>query len=150
MFECDIAHCRSVAVLFLLYKISCNPMHPLIVIYLGRMCSMSRIDILIRFLAAEPRSTAGSLFSSQCPCGKILLTLYSMVWDWPISRAGSMFYFIFISCSIAFCLLLLSLSFFLSIGWYCGAGVLGLIGCRSLSVGLALPTSFNNYNNNNK
>ena len=39
--------------------------------------------------------------------------------------------------------------FFLSIGWYCGAVVFGLIGCRSLSLSLALPTSFNNNNNNN-
>ena len=29
MFECDIAHRRSVAVLCTLYKIRCNPMHPL-------------------------------------------------------------------------------------------------------------------------
>ena len=29
MFECDVAHRRSVAVLCLLYKIRCNPMHPL-------------------------------------------------------------------------------------------------------------------------
>ena len=29
VFECDIAHFRSVAVLFMLYKIRCNPMHPL-------------------------------------------------------------------------------------------------------------------------
>ena len=28
VFECDIAHCRSVAVLCMLYKIRCNPMHP--------------------------------------------------------------------------------------------------------------------------
>ena len=34
-------------------------------------------------------------------------------------------------------------SFFLSIGWYCGAGVFGLIGCISLSLSLALPTIFN-------
>ena len=27
-FECDIAHCRSVAVLYMLYKIRCNPMQP--------------------------------------------------------------------------------------------------------------------------
>ena len=27
--ECDIAHRRSVAVLCMLYKIKCNPMHPL-------------------------------------------------------------------------------------------------------------------------
>ena len=29
VFECDIAHRRSVAVLCMLYKINCNPMHPL-------------------------------------------------------------------------------------------------------------------------
>ena len=29
MFECDIAQRRSVAVLCMLYKIRCNPMHPL-------------------------------------------------------------------------------------------------------------------------
>ena len=38
--------------------------------------------------------------------------------------------------------------FFLSIGWYCGAGVFGLIGCIPLSLSLALPTFFNNNNNN--
>ena len=29
LFECDIAHRRSVAVLCILYKIKCNPVHPL-------------------------------------------------------------------------------------------------------------------------
>ena len=29
VFECDIAHRRSVAVLCMLYRIRCNPMHPL-------------------------------------------------------------------------------------------------------------------------
>ena len=29
VFECDIAHCRCVAVLCMLHKIRCNPMHPL-------------------------------------------------------------------------------------------------------------------------
>ena len=29
VFECDISHRRSVAVLFMLYKIGCNPVHPL-------------------------------------------------------------------------------------------------------------------------
>ena len=29
MFECDLAHRRSGAVLCMLYKIRCNPMHPL-------------------------------------------------------------------------------------------------------------------------
>ena len=29
MFRCDLAHCRSVAALCMLYKIRCDPMHPL-------------------------------------------------------------------------------------------------------------------------
>ena len=29
VFECDISHRRSVAVLCMLYKIRCNPVHPL-------------------------------------------------------------------------------------------------------------------------
>ena len=29
VFECDFVHCRSVAVLCMLYNIRCNPMHPL-------------------------------------------------------------------------------------------------------------------------
>ena len=29
VFECDISHSRSVAVLYMLYKIRCNPVHPL-------------------------------------------------------------------------------------------------------------------------
>ena len=37
--------------------------------------------------------------------------------------------------------------FFLSIGWYCGAGVFVVIMCTVLSLSIALPTSFNNNNN---
>ena len=29
VFECDISHCRSVAVLCMLYKIRCNQVHPI-------------------------------------------------------------------------------------------------------------------------
>ena len=35
---------------------------------------------------------------------------------------------------------------FLSIGWYCGAGVIRQIICKSLSPSLSLPTSFHNNN----
>ena len=45
------------------------------------------------------------------------------------------------SLFIFYCFLFL---FILSIGWYCGAGVFTLIGCKSCSPSLALPTSFNN------
>ena len=57
-------------------------------------------------------------------------------------------FFIGLSCSLPFCRLLFSLSLF-SIGWYCGAGVFRLIGCKSLSHILALQTFWNNNNNNN-
>ena len=46
-----------------------------------------------------------------------------------------------LSCSIptiVFCYF--SFSLLSDIGWYCGAGVFGLIGCISLSLSLALPT----------
>ena len=43
---------------------------------------------------------------------------------------------------------LLIFPFCLYVGWYCMAGVFGLIGCISLSFSLALPTFFNNNNNN--
>ena len=79
-FECDIAHRRSVSILCMLYKIKCNSVHPL---YLDRMCQCrlhpvlsSNIGSLMLLLAAEPRSTAGRLFASQCPSVTILLTLY--------------------------------------------------------------------------
>ena len=69
-------------------------------VYLDRMrqCGLhavlwSHIGILMRRLAAEPRSTAGLLFSSQRPSGTILLTPYSMVWDWRVSRAGPVLFY---------------------------------------------------------
>ena len=61
VFECDIAHRRSVEVLYMLYKIRCKAMHPLN----GAMCQCglhavlwSHIGTLIHRLAAEPHSTA--------------------------------------------------------------------------------------------
>ena len=69
----------------------------LMVLYLDHMCQCvlhavlwSHIGPLMHRLSAEPRSTAGLLFPSRCPSGTILLTQYSMVWDWRVSRAGPM------------------------------------------------------------
>ena len=88
---------------------------------------------------------AGPLF----PSGAILLTLYSMVWDWRVSSTvvqGQCF-FIEISWSIHFLSSTVFLFlFFLSIGWYCGTVVFRLLGCKSLSPSLTLRTSFNNNN----
>ena len=66
-----------------------------------------------------------------------------MGWDWWALRAGPNC-FIGISCSFPFCLLLS-----LSMGWYCGAGVFGLMRYQLLSLGLELLTLFNKNNNNN-
>ena len=84
VFECDIAHRRSVAILCMLYKIRCNPVHPLngalpgpcvpVLVTRGALVDIGFI------LENEPRSTAGPLLTSQCPSGTILLTMYSMVW----------------------------------------------------------------------
>ena len=100
MYECDITHCRSVAVLCKLDKIRCNLMHSFVVLYMCRMCQCgllavlwSHIGILIHLLAAEPRSTVGPLFPSLCPCGTILLALYSTVLDCRVSRARPMIFY---------------------------------------------------------
>ena len=98
------------------------------------MVLWSHIGTLMRILAAEPRSTAGLLFPSQCPCETILLTLYSMVWDWRASRAGPIF-IIGRSCSIPL-RAVFSFLFFPSTGWYCGAQG------RCTPLGLALVTYF--------
>ena len=98
VFECDLAHRRSVAVLCMLHKIRCNSMHPLYgALPVPYMCRcglhallLSHIGTLMRLLAAEPLSIAGLLFSGQCLCGTILVTPCSMVWDWRVSRARSM------------------------------------------------------------
>ena len=79
----------------------------LVVLYLDRMCQHRlhaepwlHMSKLMRRLAAKPHSTTGLLFLSQCPSGTILLTPYSMASDWRVSRAGSMLFFIGLSCSI--------------------------------------------------
>ena len=82
VFECDIVHRLSVAVLCMLYKIRYNPMHPHNgALYLEYMCQCglhtelwSYVSILMRHLIAEHCSTVGFLLPSQCPSGMILLT----------------------------------------------------------------------------
>ena len=128
----------------------------LIVLYLYHMCQCGlhavlwlHISILMRHLAAEPRCSKGMLFPSQCPSGTIMLTHYSKVWYDGFQEQGK--YFITgLSCSsptIGF--YYFHFLFILSVGWYCRAGVIVLIGCISLSLSLALSTSLNNNNNNN-
>ena len=98
VFECGIAHRRSVAVLCMLYKITCNPMHP-------------RYGTLHAPSMMHPRV----LYPSQYLCETILVTPYSMAWDWWVSRAGpTPFYWP--SGSLPVCLVLLSIYFILFYG----------------------------------
>ena len=120
-------------------------MHPLYGV-LPVLWSYSGILILLGILlAAEPRSRSSTFISfSVHLCGTILLTLYSMVWDRRVSRAGPML-FIGLSCRLPQCLLFycfLPFSSFFFIAWYCEAGFFGLIGTKSLSPSLALLTFF--------
>ena len=122
MFECDLAHRRSVAILCMLYKIRCNLLHPLYgavsVSYVPVRVTRGAIDSLMHLFAAEPRSIAGLLFCFQYHCGTIFVTPYTMVWDWRVSRAGPMSLY-WPSCSLPFCLLLSLLSFYVLVlrGW---------------------------------
>ena len=87
VFECDIAHHRSVAVLYMLDKIRCNPMHPLNGAFPGPYVPV-RVTrgalVAHRYTYApprcKPRSSERLLFLSQCPSETILLTPYLMVW----------------------------------------------------------------------
>ena len=77
VFECGLAHRRSVSVLCMLYKIRCNSMHLYMELYLNRMCWCLLQAVLWSHIGSPMRH----------PCGSILVTLYAMVWDWWVSRA---------------------------------------------------------------
>ena len=152
VFECDLAHRRFVAVLCMLYKIRCNPMHPLYaalpVPYVPVRVTRSAV-IAHRYTYAPPRCR-----TSQYRRTFILLSV--SLWNdlcYPVfdgvglagfkSRANAFFW---LSCSLTFCLLLFSfslLSFYglVLLGW-------GLWTDRVL-IALYSPTVFNNNNNNN-
>ena len=94
VFECDIAHRWSVAILCMLYKIRCNPVHPLNGALPGPYMPVRATRgalVAHRFTYALPRCR--TLFPSQCASGTILLPLCSMVWDWRVSRAGPMLFY---------------------------------------------------------
>ena len=157
MFECNIAHRRSVAVLCMLYKIRCNPMHPLNDALPGPYVPV-RVTcgalVAHRYTYAPSRCRTSQYRRTFFPLTvSIWNDLADPVFD-GVALAGFTYrancFFIGLSCSIpdtAF--YYFSLSLLLSIDWYSGAGVYGLIGCISLSLNLAMPTSFNNNNNNN-
>ena len=97
VFECDISHRRSMAVLCMLYKIRCNPVHPLN----GALPGLSVPALVTRgtlfahqYTYALPRCRtlqySRTFIPFSGPSGTILLTTFSMMWDWWVSRAGPM------------------------------------------------------------
>ena len=106
VFECDVVIVTVLQFCVCCIRSGVTRCTRLMMLYLDHMgqCGLhavpwSHIDIRMRRLAAEPRSTARLYFPSQCPTGTILLTPYSMVWNWPVSRAGQ-YFFIGLCCSI--------------------------------------------------
>ena len=151
--NCNLSHHRSVAMLQMLYKIRCNPMHPL--------CGALPVPYV------PVQITRGTLITHRyiyeppcCRTSQYCRTFVSLSVSLQNDLVDPIFDFVrlvgFKSRSNAFLLAqLLSpflsnyfpFLFFSSIGWQCGAGVFGLIGCQSPSPGLALPI-FLNINNN--
>ena len=157
VYECDSAHRRSVAVLCVLLKIRCNPMHQLVdaqpgpyvpvrvafgavvghrYTYTPRRCRTSQYHRTFVHLSVSLRNDhAVSVFDG------VGLTGFK-------SRTNAFFYCLKLLYPNYCLLIYFPFLFFLSIGWYCGDGVFGLIGCISLSLSFALTTYFNINNNN--
>ena len=144
------------AVLCMLYKIRCNRVHPLNGAIPGPYVP-ARVTggalVAHRYTYAPPRCRtlqfSRTFIAFSVSHWNDLATPFSMVWDWRVSRAWPMLLY-WPKLLYPYCSLLLSFSFSFSvycIGWYCGAGVFGLIGCISLSPSLVLLTFFNNNNN---
>ena len=95
--ECDIAHRRSVAELWMLHMISVTRCTCSMALSQcrTRQCGLhavlwSLIGILrlMRLLAVLNRSTPGLLFTSPHHCDTILVTKFSTVMAWRVLRAG--------------------------------------------------------------
>ena len=88
---------REISMIKIVILDKSKPISLFMVLSLDRMCQRglhavlwSHIGTLMHRLAAEPCSAAGHLFPFRCPSGTILLTPFSMVCDWRVSRAGPM------------------------------------------------------------
>ena len=94
VFECDIAHRRSVAVLCMLYKISCNPVHPLNGALPGPYLPVrvTRSALVTHQYTYGPPRCRTSQYSRIFIPPTILQTPYSMVWEWRVSRAGKILF----------------------------------------------------------
>ena len=128
VFECDIAHRRSVAVLCMLYyKIRCNPMHPLNDALTVRVTRGAMIAH--RYTYAPPRCRTSLYRRTFVP---ISVSLWNDLAD-PVfdgvglagfkSRANA-FLLAYAALSLLWSSTIFPFLFILSICWYCGLGSL--------------------------
>ena len=97
VFNCNLSHHRSVAMLCMLYNIRCNPKHPLCgalpVTYVPFRVTRGTL-IAHRQTYAPPRCRTLQYCWTFIPLSlslwNDLVTPYSIVWDLRVSRAGSM------------------------------------------------------------
>ena len=139
VFEFDIGLRRSVAVLCMLYKIRCNPMHPLY-----GFLSLPFVPVRVKrgALVAHRYTYASPHYrTSQYPITFIPLSI--SLWndlgdpvfdgvgltDFKSGANACLLAIAALSLFVAYCFPFLS---FYSMGWYilnCGTGVFGLMGC---------------------
>ena len=100
VFECDIAHRRSVAVLCMLYKIQCHPMRPLIYAQPGPYVPVHVTRgalVAHRYTYAAPRCRTSHYHRTFVPLSMSLWNdladPYSRVWNWRVSRAWPILFY---------------------------------------------------------
>ena len=136
VFECDIAHCRSVAVLYMLYKIRYNPMHPLYGALSGSYVPVRVTGgaFVARLYTYAPPRCRTSEYSRTFIHKSV--SLWNDLTDPVFNGVGLAGFKSRVNASLLAKLFApflvssrFSFLFFQSMGWYCGAGFLGLIGC---------------------
>ena len=93
VFECDIAHRRSVAVLCMLYKIRCNPMHPLNDALPGPYVPVRVTGgalVAHRYTYAPPRCRTSQYRRTFVP---LSVSLLNDLANYRVSRAGPMHFY---------------------------------------------------------
>ena len=115
MFECDLAHHRSVAVFYVCCtKSGVSQCTLFMVLYLSSMCRcMLHVVLWLHIDAAPPRCRISQYCRTFIPMSVSLWNNlggpYSMLWDMRVSRAGPMFFY-WPSYLLPFCLILFFLS----------------------------------------
>ena len=135
VFECDLAHHLSVAVLCMLYKIRCYPMHSrygaLPLPYVRVLVTRGAV-IAHRYTYAPPRCRTSQYCRTFI---RLSVSLGRSWWPriWWCGTGGFQEHcqcrFIGLAARSIFVLYCFPFLFFHTLGWYCGAGVFGLIGC---------------------